>query len=74
MLDFLGARRPGGPGKSACRLRALEAGLAAEGLRLNHGQTLSAAPPPAVSPHPACRSAWSVYSIQPNKPGWLLTI
>ena len=22
----------------------------------------------------SCRSAWSVYSIQPNKPGWLLTI
>ena len=22
----------------------------------------------------SCRSAWSVYTIQPNKPGWLLTI
>ena len=22
----------------------------------------------------SCRSAWSIYSIQPNKPRWLLTI
>ena len=56
MLDFIGA----GDleylaNRSVGRLRALEAGLAAEGLQLNPGQILAAARRPAGNQDPARR-------------------